>query len=217
VHLYPLDQAELFDAAVMVLYRPRVARPAVALKVTHLDAVGGPQLNVAICGDDLEDADQPKAFGPDDAPRRADLDLADRAQSRPIRINFAVTLQARQPSPAERVNQLQVLKAEGPTIERYAAGRKASPVRFFEHRLEVVVLRQRALLLIKDAAVNGDVPVAIRPQKRNQVHHVVLARPMARDKFHLAGVGLIQCRVVYDKDAFSLIRFFIIQNFSFDF
>src|SRR5215207_3646693 len=49
-HLRPLDQAELLDAAVVVLYRPRVAGPTDTLKVAHLDTAGGPQLNVAVRG-----------------------------------------------------------------------------------------------------------------------------------------------------------------------
>jgi hypothetical protein len=83
-NLRPLDQAELLDAAMVVLYRPRVAGPTDTLQVAHLDPVGGPHLNVAVRGDDLEDADQSEAFEPDDAPRLPDLDLAHRTQALPV-------------------------------------------------------------------------------------------------------------------------------------
>ena len=48
-------------------------------------------------------------------------------------------------------------------------------------------------------------PVAVRPQERNQVdaahHRVVLARPVAHNQLDLLRIGLVQGRVVYDKDA----------------
>jgi hypothetical protein len=73
-----------------------------------------------------------------------------------------------------------------------------------QHCREVIVLGQRVLLLVKDAVINRHMAVAISPQKSNQVdaadNRMVLARPVARHKFHLAGIRLIQGRVVYDKD-----------------
>ena len=78
-------------------------------------------------------------------------------------------------------------------------------MRLDEHRPEVVVLRQSVTRLVKDAVIDGDVAVAVRPQQRNQVdaahHRVMLARPVAHHQLHLPGVGLVQSRVVYDKDA----------------
>src|SRR5437868_10578110 len=72
-HLRPLDQAVLLDATVVVLYRPCEARPLDALQVIHLNFVRRPHFNVAVCGDYLEDADQPEPFEPHDAPRLADF------------------------------------------------------------------------------------------------------------------------------------------------
>ena len=120
-HLRPLDQTELLEAAVIVLNRPRECRPLDPLQVTHLAAVRRPHLNVAVCGDNLEDADQPEAFEPGDAPRLPDLDLADRTQTRPVGVHFAVRFQTCQPDPAERANHLQVLKAGVPAIEDHAS------------------------------------------------------------------------------------------------
>ena len=61
------------------------------------------------------------------------------------------------------------------------------------------------MLLVEDAIVAGGVAVTVRPQERNQVdaahHRVVLTRPVARHQLDLPGVGLVQGRVVYDKDA----------------
>src|SRR4051812_2571477 len=138
-HLRPLDETELLDAAVVVLYRPRVAGKADALQVAHLDAAGGPHLNVAVCGDYLEDADQPEAFEPDHAAAVTDLDFTDRTQALTVGVHLAVTLQAGQPGPAERANQLQVFQPRVPAIKNHALGRKAPFVRLLEHRLEVVV------------------------------------------------------------------------------
>src|SRR5215216_6811625 len=205
--LRPLDQTELLDPAVVVLYRPRETRPLDSLQIAHLNFIGGPQFNVAVCGDYLEHTDQSEAFEPHHAPRLADLDFTDCSQALAVGVHFAVTLQARQPSPAERTNQLQVFQPRIPAIKDHASRLKASLVRLFEHRLEVVVLRQGVLLLVEDAVVNGDVAVAVRPQQRNQVdaahHRVMFTRPVARHQFDLAGVRLIQGRVVYDQNALA--------------
>src|SRR2546423_8254369 len=204
-NLRPLDQAELLDATMIVFNRPRKAGPLDPFQIVHLNFVRGPQLNVTVCGDYLEDADQSKAFEPDDAPLRADLYFTDRTQARPVGINFTVALQARQPSPVKRTNQLEVFQPRIPTIEDHTSRRKAALMGGFDHCLEVVVLRQSVLLLVKDAVINGHVAVAVRPQKRNQVdaahHRVVLARPVARHQLDLPRIGLVQSRVVYDKDA----------------
>ena len=202
-HLRPLDQTVLLDAAVIALYCPREARPLNSLKVIHLDSVRRPHFNVAVRGDDLEDADKTEAFEPDDSPALPDLDFADGPQPRAVGVHFAVALQACQPRPAERANQLQVIQPRVPAIEGHAGRSKAPQMSLLEHRLEVVVLRQSVPLLVEDAVIDGDVAVAVGPQQSNQVdaahHGVVLARPVARDEFHLAGVGLVQGRVVYDK------------------
>src|SRR5690242_16185563 len=55
-NLRPFNQAELLDPAVVVLYRPRERRPLDPLQVIHLDFARRPHLNVAVCGDYLEDA-----------------------------------------------------------------------------------------------------------------------------------------------------------------
>ena len=117
----------------------------------------------------MEHADKAAPFELHDAPRLTDLHFADRMQALALRIHCAVTLQARQPHPAARANQFQVLKAGVLAIKDYAGRRTASLVRLFEQRLEVVVLRQRVPLLVEDAIVAGDVAVAVRPQHSNQV------------------------------------------------
>src|SRR5215204_6297797 len=150
-HLRPLDQTELLEAAMIVFNRPRVARPLDPLQIAHLNFIRRPHLNVAVCGDRLEDADQTEPFKPHHTSRLADLDFADSTQAFALRVHFAVTLEPGQPNPAERADQLQVLKAGVPTIERDAGRRKASRMRLSEHRLKVVVLRQRIPLLVEDA------------------------------------------------------------------
>src|ERR1043166_8244775 len=206
-HLRPLDQAELLDPAVIVLNRPRETRPLDPLQVIHLDFVRRPQFNVAVCGDYLEDADKAVTFEPDDAPRRADLTFTHRAQARPAGVHFPVTLQARQPSPVKRANQLEVFQPRIPAIEDHTSRRKAALMGGLDHCLEVVVLRQGVLLLVEEAIINGHVPVAVRPQKRNEVDaahdRVVLTRPVARHQLDLLRIRLIQGRVVYDKDALA--------------
>jgi hypothetical protein len=61
-----------------------------------------PQLNVAVCGDRLADADKTKPFEPYHTPRLCELDLADGAPPLAVGVDFALTLQTRQPYPAER-------------------------------------------------------------------------------------------------------------------
>src|SRR5436305_1691211 len=139
-HLRSFYQTELLDAAMIVLNRPREAGPLDSLQVAHLNFIGRPPFNVAVCGDYLEDADKAIAFEPHHATRCADLDLIDSTQTRPVGINFAVRLQARQPYPVKRANQLQVFDARIPTIEEHACGPKPTRMGGFDHRREVVVL-----------------------------------------------------------------------------
>jgi hypothetical protein len=203
----PLEQAGLLEPAVVVLSRPRAARPRDPFQVAHLDFIRRPQLNAAVCGDYLEAADGPEAFEPHHPPRLPDLDFTDGTQARPVGVHFAVTPEPGQPDPAGRADQLQALKPGVPTTGGHAGGRTASLVRLLGRRPEVVVLRQSVPPLVEDAIVSGDVAVAARPQERNQVdaahHRVVLARPVAHHRLHLLRVGLVQGRVVYDKDALA--------------
>src|SRR5215216_3507704 len=116
-NLRPFNQAELLDPAMIVLNGPCEARPLDPLQVIHLDFARRPHFNVAVCGDDLEDADKTEPFEPDHPPRRPDLDFTHRTQARPIRVHLAVRFQAGQPYPAEGANQLQVFEAGVPAVE----------------------------------------------------------------------------------------------------
>src|SRR5947209_5200392 len=107
-NLRSFNQAELLDAAMIVLNRPREACPFDSLQITHLKMIGRPQFNVAVCGNYLEHSNEAITFEPDDAPRSADLHFADSTQARSVGINFAIGLQPGQPVPAERPNQFQV-------------------------------------------------------------------------------------------------------------
>src|SRR5947209_5837913 len=180
-HLRSFNQAELLDAAMIVLNRPRVASPFDSLQIAHLDMIGRPPFNVAVCGNYLEDAHQAIAFEPDNTATLANLDCADGTQALSIGIDFAVRFQTSQPDPVKRANQLQVIKARIPAIEDHASGLKATLVSFFHHCREVIVLGQRVFLLVKDAIVNRHVTVAIGPEQSDQVdacdHLMVLARP----------------------------------------
>ena len=144
-HLRPLDQAELFQAAMIILDRPGKRRPFDSLQIIHLQAIGRPQFSVAVCGDDLEDADQPIAFEPDHAAGFTDLDLTHRLQPLTIRINFPVTLQSGQPNPIAGANQLQIIEARIPTIKDHTVGRKSSARGSFDQRLKMIVFGQRVL------------------------------------------------------------------------
>ena len=101
-HLRFLDQTELLQAAMIILNRPGKRRPFDPLQIAHLEVIGRPQLSVAVCGDDLEDADQPIAFEPHHAAAFTDLDPTDGLQALPVRVNFPVTFQLRQPNPVKR-------------------------------------------------------------------------------------------------------------------
>src|SRR5215204_3135836 len=56
-HLRPLEQTELLDPAMIVFNRPCKASPLDSLQIAHLNFIRGPHFNVAVCGDDLENAD----------------------------------------------------------------------------------------------------------------------------------------------------------------
>src|SRR5438128_10853952 len=104
-NLRSFNQAELLDAAMVVFNGPREACPFDSLQVAHLNFIGRPPFNVAVCGDYLEHSNQSITFEPDDAPMCYDLHFADSTQACAVGINFAIRLQPRQPVPAERANQ----------------------------------------------------------------------------------------------------------------
>src|SRR2546421_11732972 len=136
-YLRSFNQAELLDAAMIVLNRPREAGPLDSLQILHLNFIGRPHFNVAVCGNYLEDADKAIAFEPHHAAPCANLDFTDSAQARPLRINFAIRLQARQPYPVKRADQLQVFDARIPAIENHARRPKPARLGGFDHRREV--------------------------------------------------------------------------------
>jgi len=69
------DQTKLLDATMVVFNRPRVASITNSLQVSHLNFIGRPPLNVAVCSDYLEDAHQAITCQPDHATTLIDLDL----------------------------------------------------------------------------------------------------------------------------------------------
>src|SRR5829696_2180152 len=86
-NLRPFNQAELLQAAMVVLNRPCERSPLDSLQIAHLDMIGGPQFNVAVCGNDLEHTDQAITFEPDHAATLSNLDSADGAQALSLRVD----------------------------------------------------------------------------------------------------------------------------------
>src|SRR5215213_8265476 len=76
-HLRSFDQTKLLQPSMIILNRPGESSPFDPLQVSHLNTVGRPQLNVAICGDDLEHMNKAITFEPDHAPMLANLDFTD--------------------------------------------------------------------------------------------------------------------------------------------
>jgi len=61
-NLGTFDATELLNAAMVVFDSPGITGPAYPHRGTHLEVVAGPSLNVAVWGNDLEQAGQPVAF-----------------------------------------------------------------------------------------------------------------------------------------------------------
>ncbi len=204
-HLRSFHAAKLLDAAMILFNHPREAREFNARPFAHRHIVGCPPLNVTVCGDYLEEANQPVAFQLHDAPARIRRNARNGAQARVVRVDEAVTFQACQPPPAEILECFQVFKARVPPIKHHARRSKAAlPRRLYQH-LEVVVLGQRILGFVKESVVNRDMSITIRPQRGDKVDTrndgMVLARPVPSHQVNLVGKGFIQRRIVNDKDA----------------
>src|SRR2546422_5425082 len=67
-HLRSFDQTERLYSARIVLNRARTVCPLDPLQSVPLQLGGGPVVNVPVCGDNLEHAEQALAFPPHPAP-----------------------------------------------------------------------------------------------------------------------------------------------------
>src|SRR2546421_2555739 len=150
-HLRSFDQAKLFDATMIVLNRPRVACPFDSFEVAHLNFIGRPPFNVAVCGNYLEHTNQAIPFEPDYATIVTNLDGADRTQALSVRIDLAVRFQTSQPQPVKRANQLQVRKSRIPTVKDHASGLKATLLCLFEHCFASLSIAEKWSFLVRES------------------------------------------------------------------
>ena len=84
-HLCALHAAELFDAAMILFNRPRIAGELDARPFAHRQVIACPPLNVAVCGDYLEEANPAVSFQMNHTPARVRLNAGNRAQARVVR------------------------------------------------------------------------------------------------------------------------------------
>ena len=203
--LASLNANELLYPAMKVLYRPSLLCIFHSHKIAHLQIVSCPVFNASICGDCLEDFYQPILFEMHDLPAISYVDLADRSIACTIRVHLPVLLQARQPYPLERADQLEVIDAAVPAIEDHTARLEPSLPGLRKHLLEVTILGQSIISFVVDAIVARDVTITIAPQQGDEIdtadHILVLAGPMSAYKLDLAGIRLVQSRIIKNKDA----------------
>src|SRR5256885_4872870 len=112
------------------------SQPIDSFKITHLDMVGRPPFNVAVCGNYLEHPNQAITFELDHAPLLTNLDRADSTQACAVGVDFAVRFQTSQPQPVKRANQLQVFKSRIPTIKDHALRLEVKLPSFLQHGFE---------------------------------------------------------------------------------
>jgi len=203
--LASLNAAKLLDASMKVLYRPGFLRILHPHKVTHLQIIGCPVLNVSICGDCLEDFDQPILLEMHDPATLSYLYLANGSIATAVRVHLSVLFQAGQPNPIERADQLEVISAAIPAIKDHTSGMEASLTRYGKHLLKVIILGQPVSGLVVDSIIARYMTVAIAPQQSDEIdaanHILMLTRPVTADQFNLAGVRLVQSRIIKDEDA----------------
>ena len=196
---------ELLDPAMLVLYPPGVVGIFDPLQFCHLQVIRRPVFNVIFFDDALEHPNQPLALQVHDAAFFADANLTDGYQALTIWIDQAIFFQPGQPNPLKSADFLEIRQTGVPSIKGDTLGLEAAFVRRVQHLLKVVILGQAILGFVIEAIVARNMAVAIGPPQRHEIdalHDAVMfARPVAGDQLDLAGVRLIQSRVIKDEDA----------------
>ena len=183
-----------------------------ALGFGHAQAIGRPMFRVAVWVNRPKHLDHAIAAQMNRQAAGGNVQFTDRLLLSRLQADLSVAFQPRQPVPPEVAHQLQVLQAAVPTVERHQ--RRLKTARF---ALVSSMARKWSFLLkpscglVVQAKIAGQSSIAIRPHQTDEVdplHHLVLfARPMARHQRHLAGIGLVQRRVVDDQQAFAAARY----------
>src|SRR5205085_7067244 len=196
---------KLLDPAMIVLYRAGVVGIFDAPQFVHLQVIRRPVFNVTIYGDDLVHPNQPIALQMHDTAIFSDGDLVDGQQSLAIWIDQTILFQPGQPNPMKRTDFLEIWQTGVPTIEGDTLGLEAAFVRLVQHLLKVIIFGQAIFGFVIESVVARDMAISIRPQQGHEIdalHDTMMfARPVAGDQLNLASKGLIQSRVIKDKDA----------------
>src|SRR5215210_6001478 len=115
--LASLNPRELFDAAMEILYRPSLTSIFHSHKLAHLQIVGRPVFNVAVCSDYPEYFYKAVLFEMNDASSFRDFCILHCAIPTAVWIDQTILFQARQPYPIHRANQFKIRVAAIPTVE----------------------------------------------------------------------------------------------------
>ena len=115
-----LHSAILLDAAMVVLDGPGVTGHSHPHQSRHVQIVAGPPFQIAVWGDDLEQANQPMAFQVYDGPLGIGVHPRHRAQAAPLGVDPAVGFQSRQPDSAQSPDLFQVLESAIPVVKDHA-------------------------------------------------------------------------------------------------
>ena len=203
--LAPLHVAALLQRPIILLDRPAPLRQLETPQLIHRQVVGRPVSNVPVLGDHLEHPDRPESFELDDRSRRLDQDVGDGLMPLTVEIHPAVDLELREEYPAVAANQLEVVKARVPSVEKHGFRAKSSLFRRIHEVAEMIVLGQSVDRFVVDAVDQRHDPIAVGPDQSDEVdahnNKFVLAGPVAMNRLDGLGVKLVERGVVKNQDA----------------
>ena len=192
----------------------RLSLPLLSLFLGHVGLVRDPVFPVAVWGDRPKQARKTELLQMNDLSRGNHVKGFDRHIFRVVGVHLPILFQARQEVPTVRADQFQI---------RYAGQRNA--MRFLEYQLSkqtisgwkprsfavVIISRNDSFFVLGPPSALTSSPYsrqsqgcAASPFVQSRVARLIpsttafmLPRPVAGDKFYVAGIGLVERRIVY--------------------
>ena len=186
------------------LNRPDLAGRGFPLVHAQQQIARCPLFRVTVWGVDPEDQDKAIAFQMHPRATVADGTIRNRAIASSVRIDQAISFQARQPLPAECADVFEIGQTAVPRVETDILRGKTALLGGLQHCPEVVIFGQAIIGGIKQAIVAWDGVRIVTPHEGYQIdpgHDAAMfARPVPPHQRDFARIGFIQGRVVDNQE-----------------
>lgn len=137
--------------------------------------------------------------------RKRHIDVRKRLRPARLKAYLTVALETRQPIPAQISDELAIRQSASPTVESHDGWRKATRLRCPDYCLDMVGFTQSIRCLVVQPKITRQTAIVVRPDPADQIDAVhdlmMFARPVTTDQRHLAGIRLVQRRVIHNQQA----------------